>query len=161
MVTLRLVRIDNRLIHGQVMTLWSKEYAVDHILAIDDTLAKDPFMQRIYGMAIPKPMKWAMLSVEEAAQCWKDNKLDSGNYLVLMRDVETALRAWKAGFGIEKLQIGTLNASPTSEILHAGTRLSREHIPSLVEMQKGGVEVYIHPIPAVRPISLGEILQNS
>ena len=47
MATLSLVRIDHRLIHGQVMTMWSKEYVVDHIMCVDDPLSKDDFMKQI------------------------------------------------------------------------------------------------------------------
>ncbi len=63
MATLSLVRIDQRLIHGQVMAMWSKEYPIDHILVIDDPPSKDPFAKKIYGMAVPSSIKVYMLSV--------------------------------------------------------------------------------------------------
>ncbi len=160
MARLSLIRIDNRLIHGQVMAMWSKEYAIDHILIIDDPLSKDPFMKKVYGMAVPSSIKFDMLSVDDAARCWKDNQLDSGNYLVLIKDPETAHRVWKSGFGIEKLQIGNLEAGPDSVILHKSSRLSREHLPYLIEMLKGGIDVYIQPQPAEGIVPLANLLNT-
>lgn len=159
MVTLSLVRIDHRLIHGQVMTMWSKAYPIDHILAIDDPLAADPFMKEIYEMAVPSSLKVEMLSVEEAIKKWKENQFESGNYLVLIRDVETALRAWEQGFGIHKLQVGNL-VSSSSKILHKNSRLSPEHLPFLNKMQEGGVEVYVQSVPTDRQIPISEYLQK-
>ncbi len=160
MATLSLVRIDQRLIHGQVMAMWSKEYPIDHILVIDDPLSKDPFMKKIYGMAVPSSIKVYMLSVDDAVRRWKDNQLGSGNYLVLIRDTETALRAWKSGFGIQKLQIGNLEAGPASVIIHRNSRLSKEHLPNLIQMLEGGIDIYIQSQPAEGIVSLDELLKT-
>ena len=160
MATLSLVRIDHRLIHGQVMTMWTKEYTVDHILVIDDPLSKDDFMKKIYSMAVPGTIKVDMISVDEAAQRWKSNKLGSGQYLVLIRDPQTALRAWKSGFGIEKLQVGNVEAGSNSVIVHRSSRLNKAHIPYLVEMLEGGVEVYIQSLPTESPVLLKDLISN-
>lgn len=160
MANLSLVRIDHRLIHGQVMTMWTKEYVVDHILVIDDPLSKDDFMKQIYGMAVPSNMKVDMISVDEAVKRWKDNKLGSGSYLVLIRDPQTALRAWKSGFGIEKLQVGNVAADSGSVMVHKSSRLNKGHLPYLAEMLEGGVEVYIQSLPTESPVLLKDLLSN-
>lgn len=160
MATLSLVRIDHRLIHGQVMTMWSREYHFDHILVIDDPLSKDPFMKKIYRMAVPGSLEFEMISVDDAAQRWKENKLGLGNYLILIRDVETALRVWKAGFDIEKLQIGNVEADASSEIVHKSSRLSTMHIPALVEMFEGGVEIYLQAVPGHKPVGLSDVIKT-
>lgn len=160
MATLSLVRIDHRLIHGQVMTMWTKEYTVDHILVIDDPLSKDDFMKQIYGMAVPSTIKVDMISVDEAAKRWKSNKLGEGHYLVLIRDPQTALRAWKEGFGIEKLQVGNVEGKSGSVMVHKSSRLSKDHLPYLAEMIEGGVEVYIQSLPTESPVLVGDLISN-
>ena len=50
--------------------MWIKEFKADHILVIDDILAKDPFMQRIYTAAAPVTAKVEMMTVEQTNECW-------------------------------------------------------------------------------------------
>ena len=80
MAKLCLVRIDSRMIHGQVMTMWSKTDGINHILAIDDGIAADPFMKDIYMMAVPHTLKVMIVSVEEAAKMWQENTLPDDRY---------------------------------------------------------------------------------
>ncbi len=63
----------------------------------------------------------------------------SGNYLVLIRDTENCVAGLKSGFGIQKLQIGNLEAGPASVIIHRNSRLSKEHLPNLIQMLEGGL----------------------
>ena len=53
MKNITLTRIDDRLIHGQVVAFWMKEFPINKILVIDDVLSKDIFMSRIYKAAAP------------------------------------------------------------------------------------------------------------
>ena len=50
-----LTRIDDRLIHGQVVTAWIKQYPINKILIIDDELSQNRLMERIYKAAAPSP----------------------------------------------------------------------------------------------------------
>ena len=160
MAKICLVRIDSRLIHGQVMTMWSKVDGINHILAIDDVVAKDPFMKDIYMMAVPKTLKVTIASVAEAADMWKSNKLPDDNYLVLLKDVHTALNVWKAGFEIKSLQVGNLTPEKKTKMLHPHSRLSEEHVPELLEMQAGGVEVYAQSVPTEKKSMLKDLVKG-
>jgi mannose/fructose/N-acetylgalactosamine-specific phosphotransferase system component IIB len=157
MAHLCLVRVDSRMIHGQVMTMWSKFDGVNHILAIDDGIAADPFMQEIYKMAVPHTLKVSMISVKEAAERFQNGTLDDDRYLVLFKECNTPLRAWKEGFKFEELQIGNLTPTKKTKILHSRTRLSEEHMPDLYELADLGVTVYAQAVPTDRKIPLSEI----
>ena len=155
-----LVRIDSRMIHGQVMTMWSKTDGINHILAIDDGIAADPFMKDIYMMAVPHTLKVMIVSVEEAAKMWQENTLPDDRYLVLFKDVHTALRAWKAGFQYESLQVGNLTPEKKSKMLHPHSRLSAEHIPELQELAANGVQVYAQSVPTEKKTMLDELVKK-
>ena len=157
MAHLCLVRVDSRMIHGQVMTMWSKFDGVNHILAIDDGIAADPFMQDIYKMAVPHTLKVSMISVKEAAERFQNGTLDDDRYLVLFKECNTPLRAWKEGFKFEELQIGNLTPTKKTKILHSRTRLSEEHMDDLRELAGFGVNVYAQAVPTDRKIPLSEI----
>ena len=73
MENLLLVRIDDRLIHGQVMTAWMKTLPAKQIIVIDDKVAKDDFMLFVLQNAAPSGIKVIALTEEEAL-----HKLQSG-----------------------------------------------------------------------------------
>lgn len=72
MEQLLLARVDDRLIHGQVMTAWMKLLPAKEILIADDKVAKDPFMTQVLTMAAPAGVKVKVYSVEETAKALKD-----------------------------------------------------------------------------------------
>lgn len=160
MAIIRLIRVDCRLIHGQVMTMWTKTNNINHVLAIDDALADDAFLRDIYKMAVPSTLKVDMWPVHEAVERYQNHRLEEDNYLILFKDVETAYRAWKSGFPIEELQIGNLNADGKSKIIHRNSRLSKEHLPLLVAMMEGGVRVYTQSVPTEKKVILSGYLDT-
>ena len=160
MAKLSLVRIDSRMIHGQVMTMWSKVDGINHILAIDDGIANDPFIQEIYSMAVPPALKATMLSVEDAAKRFKENTLPDDRFLVLFKDVGSALRAWEAGFTFSSLQVGNLTPEQRTKILHKNSRLSVEHVPDLKKIQGYGVEVYAQSVPTEKKNMLDDLTKK-
>ena len=68
MENLLLVRIDDRLIHGQVMTAWMKTLPAQEIIVVDDRVAKDEFMLFVLQNAAPKGVKVVALSEEDAVK---------------------------------------------------------------------------------------------
>lgn len=160
MIKLALVRIDSRMIHGQVMTMWSKTNGINHILAIDDALMADPFMQDIYRMAVPHKLRVTMIGVKEAGEKWRNQEFADDVYLVLFKDVHTALAAWKEGFRYESLQVGNLTPEKRTKMLHVNSRLSVEHVEELKELQENGVEVYAQSVPTEKKNMLNDLMKK-
>ena len=63
-----LARIDDRLIHGQVMTAWLQFTGGNHIVIVDDATAGDEFTKSIMSMAVPNGIKLSILTVEDGAK---------------------------------------------------------------------------------------------
>ena len=72
---LALVRIDARLIHGQVCTQWLYRTGAKKIYIIDDTIAGDEFLAEIFYMATPVGTKLEVITAEEAGKRWAENGL--------------------------------------------------------------------------------------
>lgn len=152
-----LIRIDHRLIHGQVVGIWMKEITADHIMIVDDPLAKDSFMQRIYTAAAPPTAKVVMMTVDQAMERWNQDQFGSGSYFVLIRDVDTAVRLWQKGFPIKRLQIGNLAMIPGEKLLHKSTRFTQVHLDRVTEMVDGGVDVYCRAVPLENEVNVKEL----
>lgn len=154
MATFLLHRVDNRLIHGQVVGIWMKQLSFNNILIVDDPLAKDPFMQRVYTSAAPKSTKLQMLSIEQTIERWNKDQFGDGSYLALYRTVEIPLELWRQGFPIDKLQIGNLDVIPGAKLLHQASRFSTAHFERIKEMSEGGVDIYCQSVPLGEPVKI-------
>lgn len=66
------VRVDDRLIHGQIVTAWSGALAIGEIIAIDEELAKNPMLQSIATMGVPVQLKPRIVTVAQAKEILKE-----------------------------------------------------------------------------------------
>jgi len=160
MAQVALVRVDSRLIHGQVVTKWMKQTSANRILVIDDGLAKDPFMARVYAMAAPPNSSVEIVSIQKAADDWKNHQLGEGRILAIFKDVQSVLRAWKAGFPVDRLQVGGIGAAPGRRNVYQNITLDQKDANDLSEMQKGGVEIYFQTIPEDKPATFESVISK-
>ena len=147
MDNLKLVRIDFRLIHGQVMTRWVKKYDITNIVVIDDKSSKSPILKKILLNAAHAGIKVEIESVESAVVRWKEGNFPKGNLLILFKDPETTGRAWKAGIDFKSLQIGGIEGSALKKNICRNIVMSKEDIDHLKPIHDGGVKVFCQPIP--------------
>lgn len=158
--TINLIRIDTRLIHGQVITKWLKVADANRIVIIDDSLSEDTFMAEIYIAAAPKGISIQILSVDEAVQSWKENELGDGKILVLFKDVESCYNAYKRGFPIKSLQIGGLASAPGRVTVLRAVSFDQKDVEQLNEMKNGGSEIYLHIIPEEQKVKFENALKK-
>ena len=93
----KLVRIDFRLIHGQVITKWSNKIAATRIVVVNDELAEDEFMADIYVMAAPPGITVDVISLDAFYDNARSGEYENGNILVLFRGIQDAKAAVKRG----------------------------------------------------------------
>ena len=79
-----LARIDDRLIHGQVMTAWVSYAGGKEILIVDDKVAKDPFLSAVITGAAPKHLKATAVTIEKATKELLENKDNTEKKYILL-----------------------------------------------------------------------------
>lgn len=106
---IELVRVDDRLIHAQILLVWLKTFNITTILLVDDSVANNPFLSEIYKLAMPSHITLHIRTVESAldydymseSSIWQSRRT-----LVLVRDLDTAQRLCETGFPVTTIQIG-------------------------------------------------------
>jgi mannose/fructose/N-acetylgalactosamine-specific phosphotransferase system component IIB len=150
-----LYRIDDRLIHGQVMTAWAKVTNANHVIIIDDQVVKDAFMCKILTMAAPRDMSVEILCVEDGIARLK-NPGDSGKKnIVLMKVPAVALKLVEAGVNMPFLNVGGMGAGPGRKPLFRNISASPEEVEQLKKIESLGVPVQLQIVPddKVTPLS--------
>lgn len=153
MGTLKMVRIDYRMVHGQIVAKWIKFRPVDRLILANNQLAEDDFMGDIYRMAVPQ-QQVDIVKLEDVKK-----SLDAKNdkVMLIFKDVDSAYKVWKEGFSLPELNVGAVQNGPGRKTVIQGVALSPEEFKLLKEMQDSGVNVFLQPIPETDPTSLDSI----
>ena len=104
------VRIDNRLIHGQVIETWIPYTRAKHLLVVNDEFADDVLRQQIATLAVPDRISVDFIHVSEIVDFARNNPMPET--LIIVADCEDAKRIHDEGFMFESINIGNLHYSP-------------------------------------------------
>lgn len=147
-----LIRVDSRLLHGQVVTRWIQRTEANRVIIVNDELAKDSFMAQIYIMAAPPKIKVSILSIDDTIATW--NKNDGDKIIFLFKNIETVIEAYKKGFNIDVLQIGGIGGAPGRKVVYKNITLSNEEVDVLEDLENKGVKVILQTVPDDKALSL-------
>ena len=98
-----LTRIDDRLIHGQVMTSWLNFTSANKIMVIDDQTAADPFMKTVLKNAVPGNVGLGVFTAEKAAARLKKGFKPDDKVIILVKYPKTILKLMKQGIEFDHL----------------------------------------------------------
>ena len=144
-----LVRVDDRLIHGQVVVSWLSQLKCTDIIIVDDEVAMDAFLAEVVQLAAPAGTEVKVLSVEQAVA---DLSIFA-NALVLVKTTLASLALSKAGLPFDRLIIGGMGARSGRKALYRSISASEEDLAALDELVRMGVTPVFqilasdHPIP--------------
>ncbi|MBQ9328839.1 MAG: PTS sugar transporter subunit IIB [Solobacterium sp.] len=141
-----LARVDERLIHGQVMTAWVKKFWIKKIIMVDDELASDDFMKEVLALSAPSGVKVEVKSVGESLESIESSK-DEDSTLLLFKEVKYAYELYKLGYDLKELNIGNVGSSPVRKAITTQVYMSEEEKRMCRELNENGVYVYIQKLP--------------
>ena len=151
-----LVRIDDRLIHGQVMAIWTKHINVKRIIILDDQVAKDAFMQQVLKLAAPTGIKVDVMDVESNIQLLNDIP-NKEQVLLLMKTPKTAKRLKDAGLEYDALNVGGIGMAPGRKNVYKNISMSEEELNTLKDLHANGVTVTLLTVPGEKSKSGGDL----
>lgn len=111
------VRIDERLIHGQVAALWSKELQLNRIILIDDEVINNPMQKTLQKTACPSTIKLSMISTAKAAANFAIDKYADERSMVIVRWPQTLLSLAQAGVSFAEVVIGNMPNKPGTQMV--------------------------------------------
>ena len=140
---IKLVRIDFRLIHGQVITKWSNKISATRIVVVNDALSKDEFMADIY-----------VISIDDFVANANGGEYDKGNVLVLFRGIEDCKSVVDKGIIFKQVQIGGLGSGNGRTSVVKGISIDEKDVQDLLSIQDTGAEVTFQVTPEEKKLSL-------
>ncbi len=146
-----LTRIDDRLLHGQVVVSWIPILKIDEIVIVDDEYAADDFMSTLIKEAAPESINISVLSVQEAAEYLRSE--DKGTRLLLLsRKVENIESLIELNTPIQKINIGGLGYFEGRKKYVNAIHLSEHELEILKRIAVKGIKVEIQMLPGDKAV---------
>ncbi|XPV77758.1 MAG: PTS sugar transporter subunit IIB [Desulfovibrio sp.] len=141
------IRIDNRLIHGQVIESWLPNLAAKLLIVANDELSADPMQQEIMSLAIPQSVNVEFTSIADMEQvCVKSRKGDEA-VLVLVSSCADAKRLYEQGLMYTVLNIGNVHYKPGKKQISPSVALSNDDESCLRFLASKNVELDFRCVP--------------
>ncbi|HVX88929.1 MAG TPA: PTS sugar transporter subunit IIB [Gemmatimonadales bacterium] len=156
-MTVALVRVDDRLVHGQVVVGWGRPLRAAFVVVVDDALAASDWEQELYRMGMPPELTLEFATVAQAAARRADWEADPRPGMVLLGDVGTALALAEAGVHFPRLNLGGVHHRPGRAERLPYVFLTDAELEALGRLAATGVEITAQDVPATRPVPLGEL----
>ena len=144
---LSLVRIDDRLIHGQVVLGWSRVIKPDRIVVANDRIASSSWERKFYTASVPPHIKVSFLTLEETTVELLNNLYRNESVLMLFETVKDVYTTVQKGVQLETINIGGLHYRQGAEELLPFVFLTDEDRRLLRELVKQGVTLLAQDIP--------------
>jgi len=141
------VRVDNRLVHGQIIETWLPFTNASMILVVNDELSADHLRQEIMSLAIPAGVRIVFLAVAELTRHLSRNPLDLDEALILFSNCRDAQSAYDLGFDFPNLNLGNLHYAPGKRQICPHVALSKEDESCLEYFRDKGVRLDYRCVP--------------
>ena len=154
-MTVLLYRVDERLIHGQVVVGWGSRLRPDRVVVVDDALAASDWEQELYTLDLPPGIAAEFASVDAARTSLPGWREDGARMILLTRDVATMLRLARGGvLHGSDVNIGGVHHAPGRREVLPYVYLSNEDSRALRELHDEGANVSAQDLPGSRKVPL-------
>ncbi|ADL08633.1 PTS system mannose/fructose/N-acetylgalactosamine-transporter subunit IIB [Thermosediminibacter oceani] len=142
-----LARIDDRLIHGQIIASWVNYTQAQKIIIVDDEVSNDVFLAKVIKMAAPQGIKTEIFSIREAIYALKEKFVGEERVILLAKSPSTMYSLIEAEVKLKEINIGGMSAGPGKRLLLKNIFISLEETEILKSILAKGIPVYFQILP--------------
>lgn len=158
---LELYRIDDRLVHGQVVVGWGQPLDVTFVVLVDDTIAASDWEQELYRMGTPPEMIVTFESVESAAAGLAGYQALPGAGILLTGDIDTMQRLVERAPSITRVNLGGIHHRSGRAPRLRYIFLTPGEEAALRALAARGVTITAQDVPAATPVPLEQVLAGT
>lgn len=147
-MSITLVRIDDRVLHGQTVTRWLGTRPCKGILIVDDGVARDEFQTKIFKNAAPTGVKVGVFGEEEGGKRITKAMSVKNGYFVICKSPRTLVNLLNAGVDFGKnVNVGPMSARANTVVVGRNCALTRDEAEAFEELEQRGITVEFQLIP--------------
>ena len=150
-----LCRVDDRLIHGQVVIGWGRPLAARRVLLVDDEVAANPWEQELYRMAVPDGVEIVFAGAGDALQHLAEWQADPARSILLTGSIETLVALFDADpAAMHRINLGGVHHRTGRTERLPYIYLSPDEYRALAELEAHGADVTAQDVPSASPVGL-------
>lgn len=153
-----LLRVDHRLLHGQVAFSWTQYVGADCILIANDSVPNDELRKTTIKLAKPPAVKLVIKNINDSIEAIKSGVTDKYHLFIVVESVEDAWRLASAVDGIKSINLGGIKAKEGASNISKAINLLPDEIEKLTQLVGNGIEIEIRQVPNDRKQLLAESL---
>jgi len=155
-----LIRVDSRLVHGQIIETWLPFLKATRIVVVNDEVAGSFFRETVIRMAVPREAEVLIYGVDEFGSSDITRQNESVRTIVLFSGVSDVSRAWAAGFRFKTLNIGNLYSENFKLQCSTSVCLADEDMAHIRFLLDSGVSVEMRSVPSDRIVDFRDLLRG-
>lgn len=160
MKDITLARIDDRLIHGQVVAFWANEKPINKILIIDNDLPSDAFMSRVYRASAPSGIEVILKNCADGLSFLKGEGEPSERILLLVKVPERIEELIDSGIPLKKVVLGGMGSNDKRRTFNRNVSASADEIACFKRIIEKRTEMVYQMIPSDKPVPLQTIISQ-
>lgn len=157
---LSLVRIDDRLIHGQVATDWAKYSKCNRIIVSSDQVAEDTLRKSLLLSIVPPGLKANIITIDKTIEAYHNPKNNGVKALMLLTCPKDAVRLFDGGVDINSINVGGMSYKTGKKQITAAVSVDQEDVNSFMKLNERKVALEIRMLSSDHAIDLVEKLRE-
>ena len=142
------VRIDSRLLHGQVAMAWSKEIRPDRIIVVSDAVAHDQLRKDLITQAAPPGIKANVCPIDKLVQITRDPRFSRTTALLLFETPQDLVRVVEAGVKVDHVNVGSMAHSAGKVAINGTVSIDADDARALKALHDRGIKLGWQKVPA-------------
>jgi PTS system mannose-specific IIB component len=146
-VGIKIVRIDDRLIHGQIVQGWLKTIDVDTILIVSDEVANDEMQKILLSMAVPSSVKLVIKNIKDATYEITNEVYDNDKLMILFSNPQDIVRMIDNGVKFQSVNIGGMHYAHGKKQLLTNLSVDKNDVVAFLKLIENGIELETRALP--------------
>lgn len=155
-----IARVDDRLIHGEVVSVWTPSLQVNRIIIVDDEVANDAFNKRVIKALAPNGVKCNVYGIEKGADILqRDSKEASERVMILTKSPITFDKMSDLGLNLKEINLGGMGLRGERTPFIKNVACSPAEIEAIKNLKAKGTRVYYQLVPEQQVIEVDDYLK--
>ena len=159
-MSISLLRIDDRLIHGQVVMTWIKYIQCTQIKVVDEKTANDEFMCELLNSIAPRGIDLEILNIQKAVSVYQEWESSNENVIIIVKYPMTLYKMSLAGIVFKSINVGGIGINAERKKFFKNIALADDERAFLLSQVRNGVDVYYQMVASERRVTITEKMFN-
>jgi len=157
---IKLARIDDRFIHGQVLTRWMKVHPIERVIVVSDQVANDATRKTLVLSVAPPNVKASAVTVEKMVKAYQSPKYANTKAMLLFENPADVLKLVAAGVPLQEINVGGIRFESTRTQITKSVSVNEQDIDSFRKLNQAGVKLQLKQLPSDAAVDFVELMEN-